>query len=1089
MAREAGLARLTLRLLGGFHVQMTSGAVVPLPTRKAQALLAYLALPPGRAHPRDKLAALLWGDMRQPQARSGLRQALFALRKVLNTTDPPGLRLEGGTVALDPAAIAVDVAAFEQQATTRNPDDLARAVALYQGDLLAGLSVREAPFEDWLSFERERWREMALETMARLLAHQRSARTPEAAIQTALRLLALDPLQEPVHRALMRLFASLGRRGAALRQYQLCVDALQRELGAAPEDATRQLYQEILRERPARPATISVELTQRGAEHLPRDTPLIGRATEMARLREAVESASLGKGRLVAVVGEAGIGKSRLVSEICVEAADRGIRVLVGRSYEAERILAFGVWVDALRAARLGDDPELLDALGPTWRAELARLLPELVAPGSPPTTGSTDYRWLFESVARLVERLAARQPLLVVLEDLHWADDISVRLLAFLGRRLSTWSVVVLVTAREEDLVEAPTLRRTLEDLAREGAIAIALGRLSRDETLALVRTLSRAAGADSALASLGERVWVASEGNPFMVVETVRALDESDGSPPLARALLPDRVRAVIERRLDRLSGPAQELVAVAAVISHEFDFALLHHASGLGEAAAAALVEELVRHRILHGLGERFDFTHDRIRETVYRGLLEPRRKLLHRKVAEAIETLHAGDIEPYHVTLGLHYREGERWDKAAAYLRRAGLAAAARAAHREAVACFEQALLALERLPASAPTHAEAVDLRFDLRNSLFPLGEDERLYEHLRAAERLAEGLHDSRRLAWASSYMSNYFWRTTDYRRALEAAQRALAIAATRDDRRLEVATNLRLGQAYISTGDYRQAATALRKSVASLGGEMAHERFGLAGLPAAFSRAFLAWALAELGEFAEAIAVAEESTRIAEAARQPYSVAVSDYTLGRSYLRKGDLARAIAVLEAGWKRCREAELPANADHLAGSLGYAYALAGRAREGLPLLELAVREAESTSRHFHSLSVVWLGEAHLLTGHPEAARLLGEQGLHLSSERHERGNEAYALRLLGEAAAHERADGTGEDYQLRALTLAEELGMRPLAAHCHMGLAALQRRTGRPREAADHATAVAALFRELGMSPWQESVELELPRRS
>lgn len=1084
------MARLTLTLLGGFHAQMTSGTAAALPTRKAQALLAYLALPPGRAHPRDKLAALLWGDMLEPQARSGLRQALFALRKVLNATDPPGLRVQSGTVALDPAGIAVDVAAFEQQATSRNPDDLARAVALYQGDLLAGLSVREAPFEEWLRFERERLREMALATMARLLAHQRSAGAPEAAIQTALRLLALDPLQEPAHRALMRLYAGVGRRGAALRQYQLCVDALQRELGTAPEDATRRLYQEMLQERPTRPVTISVEPTRRGIEHLPRDTPLIGRATEMDRLREVVETALLGKGRLVAIVGEAGIGKSRLVAEISVEGAGHGIRVLVGRSYEAERILAFGVWVDALRAVRLGDDPDLLDALGPTWRAELARLLPELGTPGSPPASGTTDYRQLFESVARLVELLAARRPLLVVLEDLHWADDMSVRFLSFLGRRLSTWPVVVVVTAREEDLVEAPTLRRTLEHLAQEGLIAIPLGRLPRDETLALVRTLTRAAGDDSALLLRGERVWVASEGNPFMVVETVRALDETDGSPPPARALLPDRVRAVIERRLDRLSGPAQELVAVAAAIRHEFDFALLHCASGLGEAATAARVEELVRHRILHGLGERFDFTHDRIRETVYRRLLAPRRKLLHRQVAEAIETLHAGDLEPHHLALGLHYREGEVWERAAAHLRRAGLAAAARAAHREAVACFEQALLALERLPASPMTHAEAIDLRFDARNSLFPLGEDERLYEHLRAAERVAEGLGDSRRLAWASSYMSNYFWRGTDHRRALEAAERALAIAATLADRRLEVASNLRLGQAYISTGDYRRAATALRKSVASLEGEMAHERFGLAGLPAAFTRAFLAWALAELGEFAEAIAAAEESTRIAEVARQPYSVAVADYTLGRSYLRKGDLARAIAVLEAGWKRCREADLPANADHLAGSLGYAYTLAGRVGEGLPLLELAVHEAESTSRHFHSLSVVWLGEAHLLAGRPDAARRFGEHGLQLSSERHERGNEAYALRLLGEAAAaREQADGTGEGYLVRALTLAEELGMRPLAAHCHLGLAALQRRSGRPREAADHATAAAALFRELDMSPWQGSVEAESPRPS
>ena len=440
-------------------------------------------------------------------------------------------------------------------------------------------------------------------------------------------------------------------------------------------------------------------------------------------------------------------------------------------------------------------------------------------------------------------------------------------------------------------------------------------------------------------------------------------------------------------------------------------------IHLASDLGEAAAAGLVEELVRRRILHGVGERFDFTHDRIRETVYRRLFEPRRKLLHRRVAAAIETLHAGDLDPHDLTLGLHYREGERWDKSATYLRRAGLAAAARGAHREAVACLEQALLALDRLPESAMALAKAIDVRFDVRNSLFPLGDDERLYEHLRAAERVAERLGDSRRLAWASSYMSNFFWRGTDYGRALDAAQRALAIAATLDDRRLEVATNFRLGQAHISTGDYRQAATALKKSLAPLVGGLIHERFGLAGLPAAFSRAFLAWALAELGEFSDAIAAAKEGTRIAEAARDPYGVAVADYTLGRSYLRKGDISRAIAVRENGWKRSKEADIPANADHLAGILGYACALAGRASEGLPLLELAVREAESTSRHFHSLSVVWLGEAHLLAGRSEAACRLGEHGLQLSSERHERGKRGLRATTAGRSRGP-RADGRG-----------------------------------------------------------------------
>lgn len=263
------MAQVFLTLLGGFRAQLASGATVTLPTRKAQALLAYLALPSGRAHPRDKLATLLWGDTPQARARAALRQALFALRRGL-PTDPPAVCLEAGTVALDPAVVVTDVATFERHAAAGDPDHSARAVALYQGDLLAGLSVTEAAFEEWLAFERERLRELALETMARLLAHQRSAGSAEAAIRTALGLLALDPLQEPVHRTLMRLYVGLGRRGAALRQYQVCVDALQRELGTAPEAATSSTLRRTGERRSGRAGALAVREAEGVGEELVR---------------------------------------------------------------------------------------------------------------------------------------------------------------------------------------------------------------------------------------------------------------------------------------------------------------------------------------------------------------------------------------------------------------------------------------------------------------------------------------------------------------------------------------------------------------------------------------------------------------------------------------------------------------------------------------------------------------------------------------------------------------------------------------------------------------------------------------------------
>src|SRR5262245_19856911 len=221
------MARLELTLLGGFAARLDPGGDVSLPTRKTQALLAFLALSPGQAHPRDKLAALLWGDMGQTEARANLRKALFSLRRALAGT--AALVAGADTEVLEPANVRVDALELERLVRTGGPEGLEEVARLYRGDLLAGLALREASFEEWLLAERERLRELAMEGLAKLLVGQRAAGASDRAIDTGLRLLAFDRLQEPVHRTLMRLYAETGRRGAALRQYQLCVASLDRE--------------------------------------------------------------------------------------------------------------------------------------------------------------------------------------------------------------------------------------------------------------------------------------------------------------------------------------------------------------------------------------------------------------------------------------------------------------------------------------------------------------------------------------------------------------------------------------------------------------------------------------------------------------------------------------------------------------------------------------------------------------------------------------------------------------------------------------------------------------------------------------------
>ena len=295
------MARLSLTLFGGFRACLGPATPLVLPTRKARALLAYLALPPGVA-PRDKLATLLWGNTMDTTARTSLRQTLYTLRKSLRGAKPRPLAVDGETVTLDPNAVTVDVREFERRAADATPSALAEAAALYKGDFLEGLTVQEEPFDDWLLGQRERLREVALKSLAGLLEHQRVTRSPDSAVQTALRLLELDPLQERVHRALMEIYAETGRRGSALRQYQLCVATLQRELRTEPEAETKALYHEILRRRAhampdqhsqpisvvtAQPSSFRPELTEPSPAWEP---PLVGRQQDVARLTARGES-------------------------------------------------------------------------------------------------------------------------------------------------------------------------------------------------------------------------------------------------------------------------------------------------------------------------------------------------------------------------------------------------------------------------------------------------------------------------------------------------------------------------------------------------------------------------------------------------------------------------------------------------------------------------------------------------------------------------------------------------------------------------------------------------------------------------------
>ena len=1102
------MGRLILTLLGGFRARLDSGLPLALPTRKAQALLAYLAVPSGSAHPRDKLASLLWGNTIETTARTSLRQTLYALRKSLREADPQPLVVDSETVALDSSAVTVDVHELELLAAQATPSSLVQAAALYEGDFLDGLAVQEQPFEDWLIAQRERLHEVAVNSLARLLGHQRAAGSHDSAVQTALRLLRLDPLQEPVHRTLMQLYVETGRRGSALRQYQFCVATLQRELRTEPEAETKALYQEILRRRghvkfeqpsePARPVTArpGPEFTEPPPAWEP---PLVGRQRDLARLTEALDEAFAGHGQLAVLIGEAGAGKSRLVTELSAAATRRLGRVLIGRCYETERILPFAPWVNALRAGRVFEDREILDTLEPGWRDELERLLPELSSQAKPTIPGGElaarsggDPRYPFEAISELLKRLTRRQPLLVVLDDVHWADEMSVRLLAFLGRRLNELPLLLVATIREEEMAEL--LRQSLDELDESAEVMrLPVPPLSRADTAALVRALAPPGLPDQLVSHLAQDAWRVSDGNAFVVVEVMHALREGQTLSGEQRLPLPARVRKLVQQRLERLSDRGRRLVAVAAVIGRQFDFALVQRAADMSEREAAEGVEELVRHRVLRGAGDGLEFSHDHLREVATSELPPPLWVALHRRVAESLEDYlkrdaldaYDNDLGAHALVLGTHYRNGRVWEKAAAFLHMAGRQAAARSAHQEAVACFEEALGALRRLPPSREVDDRDLDVRIELRQSLYPMGRFADLIRHLRKAERIAEKLEDRARLARVAAYVSNHAWITGDLTNALASGQRALVLAEALSNDGLAVEANFRLGQVHWSLGRYREAVSFFERCGTAVEPPGAAARYGLSGWPTEFGLAelslyYTAAPLTELGRFDEALAAAKHALEFATRIDRPFALAGSFAAIGRAHLYRGRFGEAAAALTRGLAVCRRWEFSVHRPWLAAALGYTYALAGRVSKGLSMLQSAVEEAERLGNvSGQAWRLAWLGEAVLLAGRPDEAATRASQALEQSRQRGERGHEAWALRLQAEVAVSRKAARRAEARERfrEALALAGALEMRPLEARCHLGLAALHQADGRIDEASVARGHAITMLRSMGMNFW------------
>jgi tetratricopeptide (TPR) repeat protein len=692
------------------------------------------------------------------------------------------------------------------------------------------------------------------------------------------------------------------------------------------------------------------------------------------------------------------------------------------------------------------------------------------------------------EALKRVLLRETQVQPVLLVFEDLHWIDPETQALLDSLVESLPTARLLLLVNYRPEyqhgwgSKTYYTQLR--LDPLPPASAAAV----------------LQALLGADPSLAPLTPLLIARTEGNPFFLEESVRTLVETQvlvgepGAYRLAQTLptiqVPATVQAVLAARIDRLPPEEKRLLQIAAVIGMEAPLPLLQAVAeapdealrvGLAHVQAAEFLYET---RLFPDL--EYTFTHALTHEVAYGSLVQERRRVLHARVVEALEALAGDRVAEQVERLAHHALRGEVWEKVVRYAHQAGTRAADRSAYGQAGAFFDQALDALGHLPESQETVAQTFDLHRARQSMHAALRELDQLLTYSEKMWSLAETLGDPHRLAQAVDFMGNALSQTGDNVRALEFAERGLALAETVGAVDLLVSTRMNLGLLCRVMGDYRRGAVVLTQAVELLRGDLARERFGRPLYPAVTARQYLTTCLSALGEFHQARSVAEEGFQIAEAFQQPGSLLVAHVSRCEPLLHRGQFHDAVPRLECAMALYTP-DLGAWYPMAVSALGFAYAMTGRLADALPLLEQAVARAQRVDRRRETQWMAYLSEAYLRAGRPDDAHAVAERLLALGRERGERGTEARGRHLLGEIAMQCEPPHAeeAESHYRKALALAEELGMRPLEAHCYRGLGTLSATLGQVERARRELATAVAMYQSMDMTFWLPQTEAAL----
>lgn len=1036
---------LSLRLLGSFEI-----AGFKLPTRKGEALLGYLAVDAGTLRRRDTLMALLWGDRSDRQARHSLSQTLFSVRKALGDRGD-ALVVDGDCVMLSAADCAVDARSFETMAAGSDCAAWREAARLYRGELLQGLHLREPGFQEWVTGERGRFQEAAVGVFSRLVERHEADGEPDAAIRSALRLIALDPLRESAHRALMRLYAAQGETAAALRQYEHCAALLERELGVEPEAETRGLYTDIARRRrsarptvagPAAPASapaLPSPARARALAPLPDPLPpvpcgpaavcpgpeIFGRDAELAKLDACLADALAGQRRLVFVTGEAGLGKTTLVDAFLARIAAGRPEIMIGRGQSIDLRgpgEPFMPLLDMLTMlGRLS--PEVCFALigqAPSWVPQL----PGLGLTAASEVDGVSTRERMLRELLDALEAMAMAQPLLLVLEDLHWSDCSTLDVIDGFVRRRTTAPILLLATCRLSD--PATALATVLELRSRGLAAVLPLQPL---DSQAVHDCLVERYGAQVP-AGLPALLTRRGGGNPLFMqnlldwwIDRGHLVRSEAGlaltaDPAMLERGLPETLSFLLDQQLERLEAAERAVLEAGAVSGAVFPAAAVAAALAQEGEAVERTADDLARRgALLRPAGETvwpdgtisqaFAFQHQLYRDGVYQRLPPAARQRLHAAVALRLEAAFSSADSRPAAEIAMHFVEARMIPRALDFLEEAAAQAFARGAVRDAVALLDRGLSLLGQVEA---TDRPLLELRLQAARGPALVATRGFLAPEAEAAFRrsweLAEALGDARRLSAAlfglaalKEFRGDYLEtqelirrQETDVKGPLDpstvVACAELMACSTFHNASFDMAVREsdRTKSAYVAERDLLIIANVGENPLVSCecwGGRslwfLGRVEEAMARLESAlrnaersghsFARAVAHEQMARLrqhmGQPSQALAHATRAIAFGEEYGFPYRMAAGKVLRGWARAMLGDLAEGMAEIEAGLAGCRDLGAVIEYPYLLSLQAEAFQAAGRPAAGLALLEEARREACARQGFFYDAEILRL----------------------------------------------------------------------------------------------------------------------------